>query len=86
MKVSVDISLYPLADDYMPVVKTFIERIQGHAGITVIRTDLTTQLYGDYDLIMDLLKTEMELSWVTFGPGAFTIKYLPQDLRGLKDE
>ena len=28
MKASVDISLYPLADDYIPAIKEFIDRVQ----------------------------------------------------------
>lgn len=86
MKASVDISLYPLADEYIPAIKEFIERVQQYPEVAVVRTDLSTQLYGDYDQIMDLLKVEVRLSWEKFGKGIFVIKFLQDDLRGLASD
>jgi uncharacterized protein YqgV (UPF0045/DUF77 family) len=83
MKASVDISLYPLADEYIPAIKEFIDRVQQYPEIAVIRNDLATQLYGDYEQIMDLLKIEVRLSWEKYGKSIFVIKLLRDDLRGL---
>ena len=85
MQASIDISLYPLNDEFIPVVKDFIERISTYDGVAVVRNDLATQLYGDYDTIMELLKTEIRHSWQTHGKGVFVIKFLMDDLRGLAD-
>lgn len=86
MKASVDISLYPLADDYIPAIREFIEKVQQYPDIAVVRTDLSTQLYGDYDQIMDLLKAEVRLSWEKYGKSIFVIKFLRDDLRGLASD
>lgn len=86
MKASVDISLYPLADEYIPAIKEFIERVQEYPEVAVIRTDLSTQLYGDYDQVMDLLKIEVRLSWEKYGKSIFVIKFLRDDLRGLASD
>lgn len=86
MKASVDISLYPLADEYIPAIKKFIERVQEYPDVAVIRNDLSTQLYGDYEQIMDLLKIEVRLSWETYGKSIFVIKFLKDDLRGLASD
>jgi len=83
MKASVDISLYPLADEYIPAIKEFIDTVQQYPEVAVIRNDLSTQLYGDYDQIMDLLKIEVRLSWEKYGKSIFVIKFLRDDLRGL---
>ena len=83
MKASVDISLYPLADEYIPAIKQFIDRVQQYPEVAVIRNDLSTQLYGDYEQIMDLLKIEVRLSWEKYGKSIFVIKLLRDDLRGL---
>lgn len=85
MDASVDISLYPLKDEFIPAVADFIERISGYPGVNVVRNDLATQLYGDYDQIMDLLKAEIRHSWQIHGKGVFVIKFLMDDLRGLAD-
>jgi uncharacterized protein YqgV (UPF0045/DUF77 family) len=86
MKASVDISLYPLADEYIPAIKEFIERVQKYPEIAVVRSDLSTQLYGDFDQIMELLTVEVKLSWEKYGKGIFVIKFLKDDLRGLASD
>lgn len=83
MKASVDISLYPLADEYIPAIKEFIERVQDYPDVAVVRNDLSTQLYGDYDQVMEILKVEVRLSWEKYGKSIFVIKLLRDDLRGL---
>lgn len=85
MKISIDISLYPLADDYIPAIAEFINRIGSHPDVAIVRNDLATQLYGDYDTVMDLLKREIRHSWETWGKGVFVVKFLMDDLRGLAD-
>ena len=86
MKVSVDISLYPLNEDYIPAIKEFIKALPQHPDVIVTRNDLSTQLFGDYDVVMDLIKSEIRKSWEKYGKGIFVIKYLLGDLRGLADE
>lgn len=86
MKTSVDISLYPLAGEYIPAIKEFIERVQKYPDVSVVRNDLSTQLYGDYDQVMDLLKVELRLSWEKYGKSIFVIKFLNGDLRGLSSD
>ena len=86
MKASIDISLYPLSDDYIPAIKNFIDRISAYDEINCVRGDLSTQLFGNYDDIMDLLKVELKYSWQTYGKGIFVIKFLLDDLRGLADD
>ncbi|XOV87009.1 MAG: hypothetical protein ACFHX7_18865 [Pseudomonadota bacterium] len=83
MKMSLDISLYPLSDECLPAIDEFIERIQQHPDMAVTRGDLSTLLFGDFDVVMDFLKQEMRISWEKFDKGIFVIKFLMDDLRGL---
>lgn len=86
MKASIDMSLYPLAEDYKPAIREFIQRVSEYDGVAVKRNDLATQLFGDYDQIMDILKVEIKRSWQTHGKGIFVVKFLMDDLRGLAEE
>jgi uncharacterized protein YqgV (UPF0045/DUF77 family) len=86
MQMSIDMSLYPPTEDYIPAIKEFIDRISSYEGIAVKRNDLATQVFGDYDQIMDMLKVEIRRSWETYGKGIFVVKFLLDDLRGLADE
>ncbi|MEX2489300.1 MAG: YkoF family thiamine/hydroxymethylpyrimidine-binding protein [Pseudomonadales bacterium] len=81
MKTSIDISLYPLKEDYIPAIKSFIEGINSDPNVAAVTNDLSTQLYGDYDAVMDLLKAEIKRSWETYGKGVFVVKFLSGDVR-----
>jgi len=85
LKASVDISLYPLKEEYIPAIAEFIDRIGQYPRIHITRNDLSTHLFGEYDEIMEILKKEIRFSWEKWGQGIFVIKFLLDDLRGLAD-
>ena len=54
MKLSIELTLTPLKNDFIPSVKLFIKQLRG-LGFDIIENPLSTQIYGDFDLIMDKL-------------------------------
>lgn len=77
MELSVEISKYPLADDYKPAIKDFIERLQATDGLVVECNTMSTQVFGDYDLVMATLTAEMKRSYEQFGKAIFVYKMIP---------
>ncbi len=59
MKLAADISLYPLTEAYIPPIDAIIARFESYPDIEVRRNSLSTQLFGDYDKVMNILQTEM---------------------------
>jgi hypothetical protein len=59
MDVGVEISLYPLQQEYLAPIRAFIERLHQAAGVRVVTTSLSTQLFGDYAVVMSLLTREL---------------------------
>lgn len=80
MELSVEISKYPLADEYIPAIKSFIERLQATAGLSVVGNTMSTQIFGDYDLVMNTLSKEMRYSYETFGKAIFVCKFIGANL------
>jgi uncharacterized protein YqgV (UPF0045/DUF77 family) len=80
MELSVEISKYPLADDYIPAIKDFIERLQAIEGLSVVGNTMSTQVFGDYDLVMDTLKKEIRRSYEQFGKAIFVCKFIGANL------
>lgn len=80
MELSVEISKYPLADDYTPAIKDFIDRLQNTDGLSVIGNTMSTQVFGDYDLVMDTLKAEIKYSYEQFGKAIFVCKFIGTNL------
>ena len=80
MELSVEISKYPLADDYIPAIKNFIERLNNTSGISVVGNTMSTQIFGEYDLVMSILTTEMKRSYERFGKAIFVCKFIGTNL------
>mgnify|MGYP001332091178 FL=1 len=80
MQLSIDISEYPLTENYIPAIKDFIERLQATEGLSVVGNTMSTQIFGDYDLVMDTLKEEMRRSYEQFGKAIFVCKFIGKNL------
>ncbi len=63
MKLAADISLYPLNETYIPPIDAIIARFESYPEIEVRRNALSTQLFGDYDAVMQVIHTEMARSF-----------------------
>jgi len=59
MKATVEISLYPLTESYEKVVLDFLKILHSYNQIKVETNGLSTQLFGDYQEIMQMLTSEM---------------------------
>ena len=59
MKIAVEISLFPLNNDFKPPVRDFIARLRAQPGLEVQSNTVSTQIFGEYDLMFDALKREM---------------------------
>lgn len=60
MDVGVELSFYPLSEDYLPAIRALISRLNTLApGLRVITNSLSTQLFGDYELVMATLTREL---------------------------
>jgi len=59
VSVSVDISLYPLKENFITPIDDFIASLQKYENIEIRTNSISTQLFGEYDTIMDILKKEI---------------------------
>ncbi|KZN66160.1 hypothetical protein N473_11365 [Pseudoalteromonas luteoviolacea CPMOR-1] len=80
MQLSVEISKYPLHSDYIPFIKSFIERLNKHDGLTVITNTMSTQVFGEFDVVMSVIQAEMKASFEQFGQSVFVCKFISGDL------
>ncbi|MDX1678022.1 YkoF family thiamine/hydroxymethylpyrimidine-binding protein [Arsukibacterium sp.] len=81
MKLSVEISKYPLAEDYIGPIKGFIEQLNQYPDIRVITNTMSTQLFGDYDDVMQALQDCIKASFAQYGKVVFVCKFIHGDLQ-----
>ena len=73
MEVTVEISFYPLVDNYNEPVREFIEEIAKNKKIVVEPGTMSTLLTGQYDDILKLLDQKIKYFMEKY-PSVFTIK------------
>jgi len=78
MKISVELTLTPIQDDFEPAVINIIKSLR-NSGLTVLENPLSTQVYGDYDTVMELLTTEMKTALEAVDRGLLYIKIVKSD-------
>ncbi|HMI08374.1 MAG TPA: YkoF family thiamine/hydroxymethylpyrimidine-binding protein [Flavobacterium sp.] len=78
MKISVDISMYPMNKNYEEPIIKFINKLK-KSPFTILENPLSTQVYGDYDDVMDFIKTAMKDTFLTEEMCVFTMKFIKGD-------
>ncbi|MDX1569205.1 MAG: thiamine-binding protein [Xanthomonadales bacterium] len=81
MNVSIEISMYPLADDYIPPIQAFIERLNRHSDLKVLTNTMSTQVFGPYAETLRIVAEAMQAQHRETPKASFVIKVLNGDLR-----
>jgi uncharacterized protein YqgV (UPF0045/DUF77 family) len=76
MQVLAEISMYPLSREYDAPILEFIRRLQSHEDIDVTPGDTSTVIRGEYEVVMDILKSEVRTALNGSYRTAFVVKLL----------
>ena len=80
MNASVEISYYPLHDEFVPPILNFIERLHTHENIKVQTNGMSTQVFGEYNSLMSALTVEIGKSF-DLPHSVFILKIVNADLQ-----
>jgi uncharacterized protein YqgV (UPF0045/DUF77 family) len=80
MFVSVQLSQYPLQDDYKDPIRELIARLES-SGLEVYPGRMSTELFGEYDEVMQVVSDAMKWSFETWGKSVFVAKIMEGDRR-----
>lgn len=78
MKISVELTLTPLHDNFEPSIIHLIKKLRA-SNLKVLENPLSTQVYGDYDEVMDLLKNEIKEAFELIDNGLLFMKIVKSD-------
>ena len=85
MRISVDISLYPLTEGYVEPILAFIAQLESNSKLIVKRNSLSTQVFGEYRDVMDMLNKEIEVVFDELPHSVFTMKFIGTDRADILD-
>jgi len=77
MRTAVEISMYPLAADYRPLIQAFIDRLNSYPELQVLTNSLSTQVWGSLERVMAILALEIGRAAAAGPQPVFVMKVLP---------
>ncbi len=83
MEISVDISMYPLQKEFETPILAFISALEKESSVEVVRNELSTQVHGNYKVIMALLEKEMFSVFTEIPDSIFVMKFIGNNRRGM---
>jgi len=78
MNISVELTLTPLQDDFEPAIIFFIKKLRA-SNLKVLENPLSTQVYGDYDEVMQVLTNEIKEAFELIERGLLHMKIVKSD-------
>lgn len=78
MNISVELTFSPLQDDFEEHIIGFIKKLRD-SGLTILENPLSTQVFGDYDEVMNLLNSEIKSAFALMDKGLLYMKIVKSD-------
>jgi uncharacterized protein YqgV (UPF0045/DUF77 family) len=80
MKATIEISMYPLREDYEKQVLAFLDLLHKESDLEIRVNAMSTQVKGDYDLAFQTIQKSIKLVYQNGIKASFVIKVLHGDL------
>ncbi len=76
MLLSAEISMYPLAENYIPPIEGFIVKLNSYTDLKIETFPTCTVIMGEQGRVMDVLKDAMTWSHEKHGKAIFVTKFI----------
>lgn len=77
MKLTADLSLYPIQDDYIPIIQSFIDALRAYPDLQVVTNAMSTQIAGEHDRVFQIVSQLLAESYEKFGAQVLVAKFIP---------
>ncbi|MCB1698609.1 MAG: thiamine-binding protein [Halioglobus sp.] len=80
MKLTAELSLYPVQEDYIAVIDAFIAGIRAQPDLQVVTNAMSTQICGDYARVFAVISDTLAATTRQFGKQVLVVKFIPWEL------
>ena len=77
MQVTIDISMYPNREEFIPPIKGFIERINRFDNLQITTFPTSTVIQGDYIIAMDAVQKTIAECYLCYHMAVYVVKIIP---------
>ncbi len=81
MEITIELSMYPLREEYKPAIIELINRLKSTPSIDVEVNPTSTHIYGEYDVVMSAIQVQVKRSFELYGKCVFVMKVLNGNLK-----
>lgn len=75
MRITIELSLYPLTENYVAPIKDFIARLKTYEDLEVVINATSTQIVGEHSYVFEVLSKETAITFAS-GHNVFVMKVL----------
>ncbi len=77
MQVTIDISMYPNREEFIPPIKGFIERINCFDNLQITTFPTSTVIQGDYVIAMEAVQKTIAECYRDYNMAVYVVKIIP---------
>lgn len=81
MNITAELSLYPLAKDYIATIQAYIDELNSFAGLEVRTHALSTEIFGEFSTVMHAVQSTTQKVFEQDNGIVLVAKYLNKDRR-----
>ena len=86
MKMTAELSLYPLRDNFKDAVLGFIDELLATEDIVAVTNSMSTQISGEDDAVFRAIQAALRSSYERFGRQVLVAKFIPEHFADIGPE
>ena len=86
MKLTADLSVYPLREDYKVAVLGFIDELLQDQQVVAVTNSMSTQVSGEDEAVFKAIQAALKVSYERFGRQVLVAKCIPEHFADIGPE
>ena len=86
MKLTAELSVYPLREDYKVTVLSFIDELLKEQQVVAVTNSMSTQVSGEDEAVFKAIQAALKASYERFGRQVLVAKFIPEHFADIGPE
>ena len=86
MKMTVELSVYPLRENFKEAVLEFIDELLANEDIVAVTNSMSTQVSGEDDAVFRAIQAALRASYERYGRQVLVAKFIPEHFADIGPE